>query len=586
VLDGVDKVKESNMIDKATFYAMVAVIVFAPLPAAFEMGAMHVELSPYAELTLRVVLAFVLVSLQTNLPLIKAMWRYRHIPGPVPLPFLGNFLSVPTGNIDEMYGVWEKRHGPVFKWFMGTSVIIVTSDVSMTREVGLKKFSVFTNRKVPVPKSLYAFLPVEFQGFLKYGIFTATGKYWKGIRSTSASIFHSVENLDTFTPFMKEIANELTDTLGDLKEGESIDIWRALGDMTLDVIGSTVFGVRFNSIQNRGSEEVKAARAIFANGGYQFFRNPYILLSFVFPPLLPVLGLMAQAFPTRSMQKMRHACKVLSNISESIADEARALVQRSASTSSAVTDAPAGPENSSVYEHIGENFTRLFVQAYNKETGNLLSKKEITAQAFAFVLAGYETTANTLANTVYLLTKNKDKEAALLKEIDRYDSSFWRRVNSCNDFLSVEELKDYEYVEAVVKEALRMYGPVPNISRNCSSNTQIKNMPIYKDTEVHCSTQNMHWNPEYFPNPEKFMPERFIPSSPIYKLQNHQAFMAFGIGPRMCVASNFAVTEAKLALITLYRRFTFTPSPGYKHKLKMTATLSPENGVKVLVHHR
>jgi len=79
---------------------------------------------------------------------------------------------------------------------------------------------------------------------------------------------------------------------------------------------------------------------------------------------------------------------------------------------------------------------------------------------------------------------------------------------------------------------------------------------------------------------------RFVPGSEIYDLQNRKAHMAFGQGPRMCVAADFALTEAKLALITLYRRFRFDHNPEHEMKTAIAVTLGPTNGIEVLVRRR
>merc|ERR1712054_293938 len=107
--------------------------------------------------------------------------------------------------------------------------------------------------------------------------------------------------------------------------------------------------------------------------------------------------------------------------------------------------------------------------------------------------------------------------------------------------------------------------------------------PIYKGTAIHIASHAMHMNEKYFPEPEKFLPERFIKGSPIYDLQNHKAHMPLGNGPRMCVAADFALTEAKLALITLYRKFVFEHNAAKPMKTKMVLTVGPVNGIEVFV---
>ena len=223
--------------------------------------------------------------------------------------------------------------------------------------------------------------------------------------------------------------------------------------------------------------------------------------------------------------------------------------------------------------------------------------------------------ANTLAMAVYLLSKNKDKEAKLIAEIDRLKGT---------QMPGQDELKAYEYVEAVVKEALRLHGPVNSTDRHCGETTVIGGKyKIYKVSgclracmlacvlaclhirsidrwlhhpltrrmqgyNVHFAIRAMHYDPKYFSDPEAFMPERFMPTQhpDLAAKQNVKAFLPFGIGPRMCVASQFAMTEAKLALITLYSRYSFTLKEGYELKTTMAATISPVGGVPVHVHRR
>ena len=96
----------------------------------------------------------------------------------------------------------------------------------------------------------------------------------------------------------------------------------------------------------------------------------------------------------------------------------------------------------------------------------------------------------------------------------------------------------------------------------------------------------MHWNPEYFPDPDKFLPKRFVKGSDLYDKQNHKAHMPFGLGPRMCVAYSFALVEAKLALVTLFRKFRFDHNPDHQLISAMNLTLGPKTGVEVFVHKR
>jgi len=523
------------------------------------------------------VLAAVIGLIHFHLPMFRGLWMYRKIGGPAPLPFFGNIFDLAGKDLHKVYQGWEKEYGSVFKFFLGTSVVIVTSEVDMVREVGLRHFSVFTNRPGP-PASITKFQDEDERINQKHGLVSARDSFWKGMRSTANSIFRNVEVMSGFSPLMKETAEELADRLDKVKEGEPIDIWRAFGDMTLDVVGSTIFGVRFNCVQSKGADAVKAARIIFREAGLFGGSNPYLTLSFISPEfIIPVLKFFATRFPTQGMEKTKWARTYLNSISEEMYRLAR---QESAA---GVADAPAGSNTSAAkadtYEYNGNSFLKLFIQGHNRETGKDLSKEQVVAQAFTFLLAGYETTANTLGYAIYLLAKNKDKERALIDEIDRLGEGK-------SDLPTVEELKSYEYLDAVLSEVLRITGPATLLVREASKDVVVGGHQLSKGTAVHMDIHGMHQNPEYFPDPDKFLPERFVKGSNLYDKQNHKAHMPFGLGPRMCVASNFALVEAKLALITLFKRYRFDHNPHHKYATRMGVTLGPVNGIEVLVHKR
>mmetsp|Transcript_6593 Transcript_6593/g.16799 ORF Transcript_6593/g.16799 Transcript_6593/m.16799 type:complete len:572 (+) Transcript_6593:171-1886(+) len=557
--------------------ALVAALV-APLPRFHHdngaiFGALG-ELSPKMQLTfvlcLRGTLVTALAVLYSSIPMLLALWYYRQIPGPTPLPLLGNLISIRKHSYHKLVERWGKQYGPVFKIFFGSGPVLVISDLELTREIGLRRFSDFMNHSRHSPEVL-AVLPDPMRAVGTKSILRSRGNYWKGLRSTAASVFRDSEKLSTFQPLMHATATELADRLADVKEGEFVDILEAFQDMTLDVIGSTVFGIRFNCVRNKSSDVVKAARSTFRNSGVKMLgRNPYMLALLASPSLSPLVTRLAKAFPTQSMKEGAWASNVLGGLSDKLFDEASEEGNRN----SATAEAPCGVE----YEHIGESFLKLFIKAHNRETGNGLSRDEVTAQALVLLLGGYDTTSITLAVSVYLLSKNKDKEEEMIKEIDRLADT---------DITSLDDIQEYKYVEAVVKEALRMNGPLGLTDRVATNTVDVKGIgTIYKDTPVHIPFRNMHYDPKYFPNPEDFLPERFLPNTDMYGKQNHKAFMPWGLGPRMCVAYNFSLAEAKLALITLYRRFRFSLNPNFQLRTAMDTTISPVDGIPVLVHKR
>ena len=322
--------------------------------------------------------------------------------------------------------------------------------------------------------------------------------------------------------------------------------------------------------------------------------------------MLPLLTFLSKRFPTGAMKEVEWAVNTLARLSEAMLDDANKEIAN-------------GGDGGN------HNLLKLFVKAHNRETGDPLGTDEVKAQAFLYLLAGYETTANTLAYSVYLLSTNPEKEEKLIEEIDRLSGSRQE---------SFQDLKSYVYTEGVVKEALRLFGPIPLTDRQASEpmqvscvsvfvsppsslifsplllSMQLKNFKVDTDQVIHISTRMMHRNREYFPSPEEFMPERFVKGSEVFDEQEHRAFVPWGLGescfflrsnqsllrvsnffilstgPRMCVAADFALMEAKLALITLYKRFRFEYNKAKKFEVSFGASLSPVNGIEVFVHPR
>uniref|UniRef100_A0A7S2SYC1 Cytochrome P450 n=1 Tax=Chloropicon primus TaxID=1764295 RepID=A0A7S2SYC1_9CHLO len=493
--------------------------------------------------------------------LVRAMWKLRKVPGPLPLPLLGNVLSFANQEIHLTYAKWHLRYGKTFKWWAGPYPVIVTSDLEVVHRVGLRKFSQFKNH-TPLPDHVVPLFPGEMK-VMRFGMDVSRDLRWKGLRSTANSIFRSREVMSAFAPLMKASADALSERLGRVKEGESVDIWRALGDMTLDVVGSTVFGVRFKSVKEEGADVVKAARIIFKNSSPFSFNNPYLLLALVTPSFIhPVLQFFAERYPTQAMREQFWAAEHLGKVSDQVFDLAQ----------SGQIGSPDDP-----YHYNGNSFLKLFIEGHNRETNKNLSKDEVVAQAFTFLLAGYETTANTLAYAIYLLTQNKEAEKKLIEEIDGLRCAT----------PSLEELKSMVYLEGVVKESLRLYGPLPFTDRQASEEVELGGGVVaLKDQIVLIDTRAMSLDEAYFPEPQRFLPERFVEGSEIYEKQVHRAHLPFGLGPRMCVASNFALTEAKLALITLYKKYRFDYDTKHEFKTAMGVTLSPVNGVRVFVRKR
>ncbi|KAF2889677.1 hypothetical protein ILUMI_16496, partial [Ignelater luminosus] len=171
----------------------------------------------------------------------------------------------------------------------------------------------------------------------------------------------------------------------------------------------------------------------------------------------------------------------------------------------------------------------------------------IIAQAGQFFLAGFETVSSTMAFTLYELCINKDIQNKVRLEL--------MRVLTNHGKFTSEAVQDMKYLEMVVNESLRKYPVLPFLDRICLEDYKIpnSNFVIEKGTAVYVPMFGLHYDPDYFPNPEEFIPERFAGDD--YENTSKLAYIPFGIGPRKCIGARFGLTVVKLGLAHILSTF-------------------------------
>ncbi|KAK9902164.1 hypothetical protein WJX75_006453 [Coccomyxa subellipsoidea] len=140
------------------------------------------------------------------------------------------------------------------------------------------------------------------------------------------------------------------------------------------------------------------------------------------------------------------------------------------------------------------------------------------------------------------------------------------------------------YVEACVKETLRLYTPAPVLARQLAEDTVIQGRSFPKGTGVMVLINAIHHDPEIYADPELFKPERWLEGTPEYAADKQVPgkWMPFGEGSRVCVGQRLALMEAKIALAHVFRKFTFSLSPGQRPlQTECKMLLKPKIGVFV-----
>jgi cytochrome P450 len=183
--------------------------------------------------------------------------------------------------------------------------------------------------------------------------------------------------------------------------------------------------------------------------------------------------------------------------------------------------------------------------AARDEDGSALSDRQVRDEAMTILLAGHETTANVLTWALYLLSLYNTAREKLLDELSTV---------LVGRAPTVEDLAHLPYLKMVINETLRLYPPAWVLLRQASETVEIDGTRVAAGDVIWLSQWVMHRMPEYFPDPETFMPERFDPQ---HGMKHPQfAFFPFGGGPRLCLGKMFASMEARIVLAILLQHYT------------------------------
>jgi cytochrome P450 len=160
---------------------------------------------------------------------------------------------------------------------------------------------------------------------------------------------------------------------------------------------------------------------------------------------------------------------------------------------------------------------------------------QVVAQASTFLLAGMETTANALAFAIYLVAQHPEVEARLVAEIDALAAAKAGAGNTAHAGLPdlvPEDLERLAHAGAVLSEAMRLYTPTAFTGREAAEDLQLGDYLIPKGVNIVVGVYVIHRNSAYWPQPEAFRPERFLPEGQDLAQRHPHAYLPFGAGPR------------------------------------------------------
>lgn len=371
------------------------------------------------------------------------------------------------------------------------------------------------------------------------GLLTSEGELWRSQRRIVQPLF-AKRGLDRFAPGMVAATADAVERLEALPPGAVPDMLSAFSELTLDVVGRTLFGVRLDDDAGRVGEALTHAL--------------HLLIDTMVSPLAvlaPQLVGRTDVVPFSRLHRLKRAVAELDSIVEQM------IAERAGEASADGTD-----------------LLGLLLSARDPDTGAGMAPRQVRDELMTFVLAGHETTATALSWTHLLLSRNPDAREALLAEVDEVLGGAPPQA---------ADVARLPWTTAVIREAMRLYPPVWGLAREAAVETELAGRRVPAGTVVVVLPYLAHRDQEVWENPEGFDPRRFLPGAPS---RPRFAYLPFGGGRRVCVGMGFAEQEAVLATATIAQRLTLDLAPGSVPVPQPVLTLRPRDGLRMTIARR
>jgi cytochrome P450 len=206
----------------------------------------------------------------------------------------------------------------------------------------------------------------------------------------------------------------------------------------------------------------------------------------------------------------------------------------------------------------------MLVELVDDQTGEGMTDQQLRDEVMTFLLAGYETTAATLAWLAHTLTQHPEALRSVEAEVE---TALGGRAPAFQDLMAMP------YTRAVIQETLRLYSPAFNVPRTAAADDQIDGYHIPAGMTIIGLNYGVHHNPGVWEDPERFDPARFLGDAPAER--HKQAWVPFGAGQRQCIGRDLSLMETQIIVPMLLQRFSIAAVPGHVARPKLATTFVP-----------
>jgi len=456
--------------------------------------------------------------------------RYEDLPGPRGLPIVGNARSIKVESLHKTVEAWAGEYGDIYRFRVGARRFVGLSDPELIAKVLRDRPDGFQrgSRLVEISRA-----------FGMEGVFAANGAAWRRQRPMVLASLDPA-HIKSFFPTLTKVTGRLAGRWHQAAATSTpIDLQADLMRYTVDVTASLAFGTDMNTLESDG--EVIQQH-----------------LDKVFPALMKRAFAAVPYWRWILLPEDRRVLKHLRALHRAVGDFVSQARKR-------ISEQPQLREHPS-------NLIEALVAARDRE-GSAVTDEDVSGNVLTMLLAGEDTTANTLAWMIWLLQTHPEAKQRAADEA--------RRVLAGQPCLaSSDQLGSLDYIEACANETMRLKPVAPINVAEAVHDTVIADVAIPAGTLVMCVMRRPAVDQRHFPDPTAFRPERWLSDGSVQSIVStaKRVAMPFGAGPRVCPGRYLALAEIKSVIAMLLGSFEVHEVAGPDGQdvvERMSLTMSP-----------